>query len=157
MGKPDGDDSLSPDPLVKRLVPNPDEVPDLVSITGWLGKGSKKNVLRLYLTPNMGYYLEVDAGDVVHAEKIGKDSDLGGTVLWLQSDAKVRHHSTDSYRAEHAYLQGEIAGLSGPQAGSDPYPTTWTQRCRPANQFPRTFFSTLCNHPPTTLIGPRCW
>ena len=159
MARNDDGSPLSPDPLVKRLVPNPDEVPDLVAVAGWIGKSTKQTHRRLYLTPSMTAYLEVPTDEIVHAEKIGDvESGLGGTMLWLPRDAKVRLRTSDATPAGSAFLEGMIAGMPNPypDAGSDPFPITWSPRSCERLRIPTTRFTTLCYGFPTTRFIALC-
>lgn len=141
------DDALTPDPLVKRLVPNPDKLRSLVAVAGWLGKSTKQSYRRLYLTASMTVYLEFPVDEVVHAEKVGdEDSGLGGTILWLPRDAKVRLRTSEKMSTESAYLEGMIATIPvpWPGVGSDPFPITRDTRLCERSTIPITRFTTLC-------------
>jgi len=56
-----GLEKLRQDRLVERLAPDPSDNPPKVQLMGWLGKGIKEGLWRLYLTSTLDEYRLADA------------------------------------------------------------------------------------------------
>jgi len=110
---------LTEDEFVSRLIPDPPRIPETKLFLGWLGKSGTAERWRLYLTPTLDHYLEVNAGDIVHTHKMTNDLfPLGGTLLWVKRKAEVTRTRTTSARAQAGFLSGGITSrlFPGPNA-----------------------------------------
>ncbi len=110
-----GSEGLEEDALVTELVRDPARPPKLAALTGWVGRSTREGRVRLYLTPEFDAYVEFAVSDIVHHRSLATDaSPLGGTVVWLQGDAKVDMALGRDARAE--FLTGEITVNYMPEA-----------------------------------------
>jgi hypothetical protein len=101
---------LKEDSLVNHLSPEPATLNPTIQLTGWLGRGSEEGTWNLYVTPKLDQYVQFSEQDVVHSQSIPADySPLGGTVVWLQDGAPVRHVTVAALQAEADFLSGGIA------------------------------------------------
>lgn len=108
---------LREDDLVGKLLPDPSTHPALTAVSGFLGRGSQPHVWRLYLTPSMDRYVEISEDDIVHSQAIGPDqSALGGTVVWVRSEASLTYTRTTSRQVQAEFLKGSILGSFTPRA-----------------------------------------
>jgi len=118
-----GKGSLAQDLVIKRLIPDPGDIPDLVTVSGWLGDSTKRNSLRLYLNLSFDFYLEIPEKTVAHWAKLG-DGDLQGTILWVPRESKVQMRSRNaSVTIKAGYLRGS-APRSGALLGTTEQGTT---------------------------------
>jgi hypothetical protein len=100
---------MKQDPVIDRLVPNPAEVPDVRCYYGLVGNSASKDSWRLYLSPNLTNYIEFSKKDVVHYEPLkSEEKPLGGTLVWLKRDAKVRRIQATPQDAQSSFLQGSV-------------------------------------------------
>jgi hypothetical protein len=142
-----GKSGLTQDSIVKRLISDPGEIPDLVAIPGWLGASTKRNSVRLYLSLSLGLHLEVPEKTIVQSAKIG-DGELQGTVLWLPRESKIQlRSSTASVTIKAGYLS------SGPSGGASSYDST---DAISATQWPKTRVPVDCWTQPTSRVLINC-
>jgi hypothetical protein len=93
------------DPLVQQLVPDPSS-PGAKLFSGYVGRGEKEGMWRLYLSLEFDEYLEFRENDLVHVETLGGEGgSQAGSWIWLKPDAAVEH-----VRGEHRGMQGEFLG-----------------------------------------------
>jgi len=52
---------LSQDALVEALVPDPDHLPDVIMLQGFLGRGGAEGAWRLYFTQDLDDYVDIPA------------------------------------------------------------------------------------------------
>jgi hypothetical protein len=103
--------ALKEEEIVRSLVPDPAQPPDVRVLVGFLGKSAQERSWRLYVTPNFSEYVEFAEADVVHSRTLqtGPSTPLGGTVVWLKRGANVMRVRTTSREAQADFLQGSIA------------------------------------------------
>ena len=115
---------LYPDPVVRRISPDPTEIPDLFVIVGLVGQASRRNVWRVYLNYALTEFVEVAEQDIVYV----RTTDGERSRVWVRSGADVRHVVQRATRAEDAPRGGayvarrpaaadEAYYLSGPIGG----------------------------------------
>jgi hypothetical protein len=110
---------LKQDSLVERLVPDPGNPEPTTQLSGWLGKGTKEGMWRLYLTPQLDEYVQFPESDVLHTQPVGTDvSPLGGTMVWLKAGAPLEHMQILRRQVQADFLSGGIT--SGYMAGTAP-------------------------------------
>lgn len=102
---------LNEDELVENLVSDPSQIPELRTLTGFLGRSTQDDHWRLYLGPDLGEYLEFRKEDVVHYERLTQEQSppLGSTIVWVKRDCKLQHMRTIASQEQAAFLQGGIA------------------------------------------------
>lgn len=118
-------DGLKEDSIVEKLVPDPSDTPDLIVLSGWAGRSPQEGYWRLYTTPELNEHFEFRDEDLRHHLRIGgHESPLQGTVVWLDSSAKVsRTHATFA-GAQKEFLSGGIAQAFLPRIGVGGLTTT---------------------------------
>lgn len=109
---------LAEDALVRALVSDPAQLPDVLCLVGLLGRSDHDGIWRIYLTVDLTQYIEVDEVDVLYARSIGSPEDaFGGQAVWVKRTARLRHSvATTSLRAQTEFLRGDVgtAFTSGP-------------------------------------------
>jgi hypothetical protein len=131
--EPGGTKGLKQDALVDRLSPDPGNPEPTTQLSGWLGKGAKEGVWRLYLTPQLDEYVQFSETDVVHSQPLGAgESSLGGTMVWLKAGAALEHMHMVKRQVQADFLSGGIT--TGYMAGSDfSYASTRATKPVPTN------------------------
>jgi len=102
-----GAKTIKENQLVARLVPNPAVAPDLVRLTGYLGRSARQGYWRLYQTMELTDYLEIAEDDIVHSES---PEDESPTVVWVRREATIKRVHSESVQAQADFLRGDIAG-----------------------------------------------
>jgi hypothetical protein len=87
----DTDDRPVPKPAesntIKKLVPDPTEIPDHVSYSGHIGRSAEPGCFRLYPNPeDLTNYFELRDDDVLHHSPADGDR----STVWIKPDAKMR-------------------------------------------------------------------
>lgn len=94
---------VSEHPGIARLVPDPDNLPDLAVFRGWLGRSGVPNIWRVYLNLHLTEYVEVGAADIVYATTVDE-----WTAVWVSRDASVHRVTRRPWDAEVEYLTGGV-------------------------------------------------
>ncbi len=168
--------SRESDDFVARLVPDPKDPPDLMSMSGYLGASSEEGYVRLYLDEELSRYAEIPKESIRHAQELSPErSPLGGSLLWIDRDAELMHGRAGAKPGPASCLEGwfepehtpataarppatPAARGVGPDAGiypSVPCITPLISRripCRPPldNPFIRQQYHDFLNRPPET-------
>jgi hypothetical protein len=109
---------LQADALVAQLAPAKGQ--STIQLIGWLGEGTEGGTWKLFLTPKLDEYVQFSDKDVAHSQQLPSDSSpLGGTMVWLNSDATMQYVRVVSPREQAGFLSGSIA--SAYMAGSSSY------------------------------------
>lgn len=100
---------LHEDPIVESLMPDPSTPLDTVQLSGYLGKSDQEGRWRLYLTPDLSEYLDIEENDIVSSHQTEEPaSPLGGTILMVKPQANIRRVFVSSSEARAAFLRGDI-------------------------------------------------
>ena len=134
--------------FVRDIVSDPNNVPDVMLLYGYLGASSEEGHERLYLGADLTNYVEVPANAVLHRMAAPKEQDPhGGTTLWVKKDAKLIYKMAPAAQALANYFAGAIQAQA--QAGpAAPLPTP------PLTIGGCTVQPAAC--PPVTVVGPAC-
>lgn len=109
---------LREDEIITRLVPNPTDPPDVISMVGFLGRSPRPRFWRLYHTLDLKNYTEIAESDIVLTESLeNKLQPLGGTIVWVKSGARLQHVRSESSQAESEFMQGDLASQFLPGTG----------------------------------------
>jgi hypothetical protein len=82
-------ESLTEDPLVATLIPDPAKgPPNTILLRGYLGRGSAARVWRLYLTASLDEYAEIQEDDILHRVAFPDDQ---GTAIWVRRTAPIQY------------------------------------------------------------------
>jgi hypothetical protein len=104
-----GRKELRQDALVEKLIPNPAKQQPTVQLTGWLGKGEEEGTWNVYLSPALDEYVQFSENDVVHSQPLtAETAPLGGTSVWLKTDAPLKHVQVTTHQMQAGFLSGSI-------------------------------------------------
>lgn len=116
-------------PLIAKLVKDPDNLPRLVGIPGYIGPSPEKNHVRIYNDLDFSSYTEVPKEAIQHVEPFDDTRENSATVALVSADAPVRFVRRNLRPDESRFLAGGLAAtqLQGTAARSDA-----TTACCPA-------------------------
>lgn len=100
--------------LVNQLRPDPSVPANVQLLTGWLGRSTKPDHWRLYISPDLNSYIDLAEKDIVHHYDFGDSNPLGAVLLWVKRDAPL----SLTTEAQSRFLEGGIADLYLPAAGA---------------------------------------
>jgi hypothetical protein len=104
-----GDLEVPLNPIIERIVTDPASVPAVALMSGFIGKGSVPDKVRIYSNLGLYHWVEVDRSSIVHVEH-DEEEPLAPALVWVVSNAtlSVRPEGRPPLTAE-AYLSGRIA------------------------------------------------
>lgn len=119
--------SLDQDDHVQNLVPEQAlratdrrAIPEQRTISGWLGKSTHQGYWRLYTTPELDEYIEIEEDDILQRRQIDTSvSPLGGSVLTIKASAEIHGMGATSVIARDAMLKGAIVDECAGKSISD--------------------------------------
>ena len=128
----DNESKLHEDTLVQKLVGYPGGGSQSRVEIGFLGRSPREGYWCLYTGPDLTDYLEFQEKDVLHGQSLEtRENPLGGTMVWISSDATVRAVRVGPQRSQSDFLQGPVmeqflgsTGIAGLTVGG-PY-GIWT-------------------------------
>jgi hypothetical protein len=86
----DPSERLAPEPFIKALRVNPDDLPDLDVFSGYLGESGREGYVRLYRNPALSAFLEIPVAEIKHTERLASAPDrLSSTVVWVRAGTQV--------------------------------------------------------------------
>jgi hypothetical protein len=95
--------------FVDRLVPDPNNVPDVMLLYGYLGASSEDGHERLYLSPDLANYVEIPESAILHRMAAPREQDPnGGTTLWVRKDAALIYKMAPGAQALAHYFAGAL-------------------------------------------------
>ncbi|HEX7318364.1 MAG TPA: hypothetical protein VF297_30945 [Pyrinomonadaceae bacterium] len=98
------------DDFVGRIVQDPNEPPNVMLLSGYLGSSSEEGHVRLYLDEELCRYVEIPQKAIRHSQELPPEqSPLGGSLVWIDRDAEVVHGAAGSERRKATFLEGQIA------------------------------------------------
>ena len=98
------------DDFVGRIVQDPNEPPNVMLLSGYLGSSSEEGHVRLYLDEELCRYVELPEKAIRHTQELPPEqSPLGGSLVWIDRDAEVLHGAAGSERRKATFLEGQIA------------------------------------------------
>jgi hypothetical protein len=110
------------DDFVAKVVKDPKQPPDTILLTGYVGKSSEEGHTRLHFDPELKNYVEIPNDAILHAQEIPKEhSSLGGSHVWIKSDAELIHGKVGPSRTKAKFFEGPIAAAAaaaGPGGGA---------------------------------------
>ncbi len=147
------------DDWVGAVRSDPRNTDQLTVLQGYLGASSESGHVRVYTDESLNDFVEVPDDAVVHAVKMNPaESALGGSKLWLRTDAVVTYGDPKAAnRPKTTFLEGDLMqqyGATQPNAGQmsgfmDGQPDTTAQ----GGQFMATL-AVICGPPAQTLFCP---
>ncbi|WP_447403018.1 hypothetical protein ACE1MS_23425 (plasmid) [Lysinibacillus sp. fkY74-1] len=98
-----------PDELIEELVGNKSLPPDVKTLVGFLGQSDCAEYWRLYLTLELNEFLEIPTDDIIYSQSLKTDHNpLGGSLVWVKNDSKIRHARLTPLQAQLDFLKGGI-------------------------------------------------
>jgi hypothetical protein len=108
------------DDFVNKVNDTSKDAQQKIVLSGYIGKSPSATSIRIYPEASLGSYYEVNAADIIHQQPMADDgSGLGGSILWVKSDAVISH-GDDSYHfdAKNNYFKGDITNAYPGPAGT---------------------------------------
>lgn len=101
---------VSYDKFVDAVRPDPKDGSAVALLSGFIGKSSEDNHIRLYSDASLNDFVEIPEESIVHSETMSKDeSALGGSHLWVKSDTVVTTGNPEAKtRMKSQLLQGDL-------------------------------------------------
>ena len=94
-----------------------DQWPGAVVRVGFIGKSGRGGRWRLYTHPDLTAYVEFAESDVLNVTPVSKAmSPLGGSIVWLKTDAKLQRVSSRSHEEQTSFLKGPLTTRFLPSA-----------------------------------------
>ena len=105
--------------FVGDIVSDPNNVPEIILVYGYLGASSEADHERLYLGIDLANYVEIPSNAILHRLSAPQEQDPhGGVTLWIKKDAKLIYKMALAAQALAHYFTGQIqagASASAPQ------------------------------------------
>jgi hypothetical protein len=115
--KPGKKFNLNPHPIIGELVEDPAAPPQVMQITGYLGKTPRAGYVRIYESLTLDEYTDVPEAAILHVEEVPEtDLEYGGTRLFVNANAQVIREGRPGMQAESGYLEGAITAAHLSQA-----------------------------------------
>lgn len=96
-------------PFVTKVVGDPTAGHSVTVISGYIGRSTREDFLRIYSSPDFDVYFELEISNLVHRED--SPDVTGPSLMWVKSNAQLSSHSRTSEAAARgsAFLAGDIA------------------------------------------------
>src|SRR5579863_3140787 len=127
------------DEFVSKIVTDPKQPPNVLSLFGYLGASSQAAHIRLYFDPQLSDWIDIPEDAILFSQAIHKEqSPLGGSLVWIMRDAEVIHAAVGAGqlkakflegRIQRDYLEGRLPGACGTTPGTPRCPTPGTPLC----------------------------
>ncbi len=102
------------DAFVGKIVADPNNPPNTLMLSGYLGDSSEADHTRLYFDPQLRAYIDIPDKAILHAEEI--KGDLGGHYVWVNQDAEYVYGRTTQERPRAKFFEGQIMQTHAAQA-----------------------------------------
>jgi len=98
------------DRFIEVVRPNPSDAAPLKLLTGFIGKSSEDNHIRIYTDEELNDFLDIPQNDIIHAEKLSKDEcQMGGSRVWVKQDTVFTFGDPKNYnRPKSTFLEGDL-------------------------------------------------
>jgi hypothetical protein len=92
--------------LVKALRPDPSERPiEYHLIRGWVGRSTMGDMFRLYPSPELDEYIEIDSVDLLYQVSLDREGNaLGGSIIAVRADAELKSMGSETVTARAAAM-----------------------------------------------------
>lgn len=101
--------NLDAHPFVDKLHPNPDEIPDIVALTGYIGSSRKDGRVRLYSDLTFRNYYEIPTSGIIGTAPTDAADENSPTGVHVSADTRLEAVSISSRSIEAGYLKGSIS------------------------------------------------
>src|SRR5580658_1836687 len=144
---------LVPAKFVSEVVKDPKAPTGATLIFGYAGESSEAGNSRLYFDPQLSRYVDVPDESILHIQDApAAVSPLGGSYVWIKSDAQVTYGEASARRPKVSFLAGTILG--GPPT-SPPCAGSTVAACQPQTEVPACPRTVLEGCQPVTVL-PVC-
>ncbi|GAB3642323.1 hypothetical protein [Spirosoma arcticum] len=137
------------DDWVGQVRPDPRNIDPLTLMQGYIGQSSESGHIRVYSDESLNDFVEVPEDAIVHAQQLSpSESSLGGSKLWLRSDAVIVYGDPKSVnRPRTTFLEGDLMQQYGAFGNfAQPFRPIASVRCPTVNPV-------ICN--PQTRVCPQ--
>jgi hypothetical protein len=102
---------LAPAKFVTEVVKDPKVPADTLLLFGYPGESSEPGNTRLYFNPQLSNFVDIPDDAILHSQDAPASvSPLGGSYVWIKTDAQVSHSSPSPRRQKGSFLEGTILG-----------------------------------------------
>ncbi|BBL70809.1 hypothetical protein [Methylogaea oryzae] len=113
--------------FVDTLAADPDNIPEMVSLSGFVGKSSLADHTRLYLNVVLSEYYEIPTDAILHSIRLPASvSPFGVSCLWIKGDAELIRRGKTTTETKARFFSGDIqknyaaaAAAAGPTGVKD--------------------------------------
>ena len=99
------------DAFVGKVVADPNNPPNTLMLSGYLGDSSEADHTRLYFDVQLRAYIDIPDKAILHSEEI--KGDLGGHHVWVDQDAEYVYGRTTKERPRAKFFEGQIMQTYG--------------------------------------------
>ena len=76
--------------FVAKVIQDPMSVPAVWLLPGYLGESSEQDHTRLYLVPNLAYWIEIPTDAILHVAQLQDPANfLGAVLVWVRQGARL--------------------------------------------------------------------
>lgn len=158
------------DDFVEKVVTDPSQPPNVVVVSGFVGRSPDDGHIRVYAEPSLASWVDVPADAVRHTARLTPEqSPLGGSLLWVAAEAPLRTQAqqpaqpvaADFLRGAIQTELGAVAQQGAPAPTIQTLATVCTQRCGHTSLIGCPSTSTCPPHtamlgcPSSSTCGPR--
>jgi hypothetical protein len=120
-----------PDPITEALIGDDFLVPDVAMLEGHLGRAPSPGRWRLYVTPGLDEYIEIEEAEIRYTRKLPND---GGTQVWVSREVAERRMGESLASQAARFLAGpiaerELAAAAAPSGASPAGTRTCASMC----------------------------
>lgn len=107
------------DEWIEQVRPDLRNTDQLTLMQGYIGQSSENGHVRVYSDESLNHFVEVPEDAIVFAVKLSPtESSLGGSKLWLRSDAVMTYGDPKAAnRPKSTFLEGDLMQQYGTQYG----------------------------------------
>jgi hypothetical protein len=126
-----------PDEFVDRVVSDPANPPRVAVVEGFVGRSSLEGHVRVYANPALTAWVDVPQDAIRHAQRLD-DSALGGSILWVDAEAKLAPGSAegDAERSAADFLRGPLRSRMTTRSEGDAGVSAATDEGRLSTYYP---------------------
>lgn len=144
-------ESLTEDPLVAALIPDPAKgPPNTILLRGYLGKGSAPRVWRLYLTASLDEYAEIQEDDILHRVSLPEGQ---GTAIWVRRTTPIQYVRVQMQEVP-ADVVSEAGAVPGPWSAQRRVMSTHAERRPPLGPSAVPFALATPHHAGLLVVDP---
>ena len=102
--------SIRYDKFIEKIISNPSAPERLITLEGYIGKSSEEDHIRFYFDASLNRFVEIPIDSIVNAiPKSKEENELGGSKLWIKTDAIFIYGSpVQEIRPKGNLLQGDL-------------------------------------------------